>query len=68
MSRREFLSLTGCLIAGGSAYGGALVAAGGEPREAAFWESLAGNRVRCGLCPHHCVIADGRRGIRRGDQ
>jgi pyruvate formate lyase activating enzyme len=28
-----------------------------------FYERLSNNRVRCNLCAHHCVIADGKRGI-----
>lgn len=32
-------------------------------REAMFWEKLDGDRVRCGLCRHACVIPPGRRGI-----
>src|SRR5512136_1180226 len=31
-------------------------------REAMYWES-EGERVRCRLCPHHCLIAEGKRGI-----
>ena len=31
-------------------------------REAKFW-TLEGDRVRCYLCPHHCSIADQKRGI-----
>ena len=29
-------------------------------REAMFYEKLDGGRVRCKLCPHFCVIADGK--------
>jgi len=32
-------------------------------KEALLYEKLEGDRVRCGLCAHHCVIAEGRRGI-----
>ena len=32
-------------------------------REANLYETLAGNKVRCNLCAHHCVIADGRKGV-----
>lgn len=32
-------------------------------REAMFWEKLDGDRVRCGLCRHACVIPPGKRGI-----
>lgn len=31
--------------------------------EARFWKPGADGAVDCGLCPHHCHIADGRRGI-----
>ncbi len=34
-----------------------------SPREAMLYERLAEGRVRCNLCHHYCVIADGRRGI-----
>jgi len=32
-------------------------------REAMLYETLSGSRVRCNLCAHHCVMADGKRGI-----
>ena len=32
-------------------------------RQARYYEKLAGDRVRCGLCPHGCEIDPGRRGI-----
>jgi pyruvate formate lyase activating enzyme len=32
-------------------------------KEAMFFERLDKNRVRCNLCAHHCVIADGKRGV-----
>jgi len=36
-----------------------------EPRvkEAMLYEKLPEGKVRCHLCAHHCVIADGKRGI-----
>lgn len=34
-------------------------------KEARFYETLQDNKVHCHLCPHECVIADGRRGICR---
>src|SRR3990170_1432010 len=34
-------------------------------RKAMFFEKLAGNRVKCYLCRHHCVIEDGKKGICR---
>jgi pyruvate formate lyase activating enzyme len=32
-------------------------------REASFYEKIEENKVRCGLCKHHCVIADTKRGL-----
>ncbi|MBU7042333.1 MAG: AmmeMemoRadiSam system radical SAM enzyme [Theionarchaea archaeon] len=32
-------------------------------KEARFYEKLQNNRVQCHLCPHECVIVDGKRGI-----
>jgi pyruvate formate lyase activating enzyme len=34
-------------------------------QEAMFYERIAENRVRCHLCAHHCVIADGKKGVCR---
>jgi len=34
-------------------------------KEAMLYERLPDNRVRCNLCAHRCVIADGKRGICR---
>ena len=34
-----------------------------ESRKALLYEELSGNKVRCNLCAHRCVILDGRRGI-----
>ena len=31
--------------------------------EARWYEPAEGGRVRCGLCPHRCLIAAGRRGV-----
>ncbi len=31
-------------------------------RDAMYWQA-EGERVRCRLCPHHCLIADGKRGL-----
>ena len=28
-----------------------------------LYEKLQDDRVRCGVCPHHCIIAEGKRGI-----
>lgn len=32
-------------------------------KEALYYEKIEDGKVRCGLCPHYCVIADGKRGI-----
>jgi pyruvate formate lyase activating enzyme len=32
-------------------------------QEAVLYEKLEGNKVRCGLCAHRCVIGNNRRGI-----
>jgi len=32
-------------------------------KEAMLYEKLPGDRVRCRLCAHYCVIGDGRRGV-----
>ncbi len=32
-------------------------------KSAIFYDSLADNKVQCGLCPHRCVIADGGFGV-----
>ncbi len=34
-------------------------------KEALFWEKLDDGRVKCMLCPHRCLIADGKHGICR---
>ncbi len=35
------------------------------PKEALLYEKLPDGKVRCGLCAHHCVIANGKKGICR---
>jgi pyruvate formate lyase activating enzyme len=32
-------------------------------KEALLYEKREGGNVRCNLCPHHCIVADGERGI-----
>ncbi|MFA6431248.1 MAG: AmmeMemoRadiSam system radical SAM enzyme [Candidatus Margulisiibacteriota bacterium] len=32
-------------------------------KEALFYEKLAGSRVKCDLCPHYCIISEGKRGL-----
>ncbi len=32
-------------------------------REALFFESLEGDKVKCDLCPHHCVLKNGQTGL-----
>jgi pyruvate formate lyase activating enzyme len=34
-------------------------------KEARFYEKLENNKVQCHLCPHECVIAEGKQGICR---
>jgi pyruvate formate lyase activating enzyme len=34
-----------------------------EMRKALFWEARDDGRVECRLCPHHCLIAQGKQGI-----
>ncbi len=34
-----------------------------DVREAALYEKLPDGRVRCALCAHRCVIAEGKRGV-----
>ena len=34
-------------------------------REARFYEKLQENKVQCHLCPHECVITEGKRGLCR---
>lgn len=34
-------------------------------KQAKFWESKGDTTVQCHLCPHHCVIKDGKNGICR---
>ncbi len=40
----------------------AMSTSGRGSREAAFW-TREGDMVRCSLCPHGCLIADGKRGL-----
>ena len=28
-----------------------------------FWQTASDSKVECGLCPHHCRLADGKRGL-----
>ncbi|MGD8625037.1 MAG: AmmeMemoRadiSam system radical SAM enzyme [Anaerolineae bacterium] len=35
----------------------------GDLREASLYERLDGGRVRCHLCAHRCLIAEGRKGV-----
>jgi pyruvate formate lyase activating enzyme len=34
-------------------------------KEASFWKSLEDDRVKCELCPHRCILSDGKRGVCR---
>jgi pyruvate formate lyase activating enzyme len=40
-----------------------LVAKEKKLKEALFYEKLEGERVRCSLCHHNCIISEGKRGI-----
>ena len=64
ISRRRFIAGSACLLLGG-AVAPPLFSSAGEPHRARYWEPAADGSVRCGLCPHRCVIAVGRRGICR---
>ncbi|MBN1834465.1 MAG: AmmeMemoRadiSam system radical SAM enzyme [Spirochaetales bacterium] len=37
----------------------------GAPKEAALYEKLPENKVRCNLCAHRCLIGEGHKGICR---
>jgi len=32
-------------------------------KEAMFWEKKEGGKVKCHLCPHNCLISEGKRGL-----
>ena len=32
-------------------------------KKALLYENLKSNKIRCGLCNHRCIIANGKRGI-----
>lgn len=36
-----------------------------DRHEARFWDKAEENKVRCLLCPHRCIIADGKSGVCR---
>jgi pyruvate formate lyase activating enzyme len=67
LTRREFLRATGIAAAGCALYPAlypslaSAITTDVPPHEARFYEKL-GDRVRCGLCPWACVVADGKRG------
>ena len=62
-SRRRFL--TDCAMTGAALCGCPSIRAAdmGNPKEARFYEKLAGGMVRCGVCPRRCAIPDGGRGF-----
>ena len=39
------------------------LAVAGRAQEARFYRKLEGGRVQCELCPHGCVVSDGKRGV-----
>jgi len=68
MTRRRFLGSVGagaaaCCLGGFAAPIASF--AGEELHEAEFYEKLAGNRVRCKLCPRGCVVGNKQRGYCR---
>jgi pyruvate formate lyase activating enzyme len=67
MDRREFLrlcALSGLAVAGEGVWGRAARAAETPwPHEALLYEKLADRRIRCGICPRQCEVADGERGF-----
>lgn len=69
MRRREFLQTCGLGSCGLVGVGLPSASAGTEDRrfvrEAAYYERLPENRVRCLVCPRKCVVADGQRGYCR---
>ncbi len=34
--------------------------------EAQFYEKIGDDKIRCGLCPHNCILKEGQRGLCRG--
>ena len=76
IGRRDFLTMVGryglgtcglCVFGG---FGLDRVLGGGPrppewTREVDFYERLPGQAVRCGVCPHHCVLGDGETGFCR---
>ncbi len=64
-TRRSFLA-SSALLAGGMIVAPACALAGKDrAHPAMFQEKTADGKVRCGLCPHRCLLADGRRGVCR---
>jgi pyruvate formate lyase activating enzyme len=63
LSRRSFLRGVGLAAVAGAARPEAWAGApDAEPQEARFYERLESGRIRCNLCPWHCVVEDGKRG------
>lgn len=58
MTRRRFIADTAAAIIAT----GVPISAGGETVEALWWEHADGDRVRCLLCPRHCLASPGRSG------
>ena len=68
VTRRQFLASVGAGAAACCLNGLAaplVFPAEGELHEAKFYETLAGGRVRCRLCPRGCVVGDQQRGYCR---
>jgi pyruvate formate lyase activating enzyme len=72
VSRRDLLRLAGGIGLTGLAGGLVLGEDSGAPpdlghgvffdKEARWYEKLGDGKVRCGLCPHNCVVSPGNRG------
>ncbi|MCP4593395.1 MAG: AmmeMemoRadiSam system radical SAM enzyme [bacterium] len=74
--RRRFLAALGRCGLGACGFcalgglgGGQALAGGGTQkrwkREVDFYDRLEGGAIRCGVCPHHCVLDDGETGLCR---
>ncbi|NVM20398.1 MAG: AmmeMemoRadiSam system radical SAM enzyme [Desulfobacterales bacterium] len=68
-SRREFIRTTFCAACGALLFPWdhawakeAFSPSDPHVREAYFYKRLADSAVRCGTCPHECVVVPGRRG------
>lgn len=67
VSRRKFLDMglssSAVLCFGCGRANSQVPSPGGEPKEALYYEKLAGGAVRCHVCPRECLIKSGQRGF-----